>query len=522
MRNIHKYIFMFCITIFIVSCKKMITENPRGFINNKTLFNTQSGATAGLIGVYERISTYYYFGIGYAQFLSLGSGAFWTNHTASLPVARQQAQATDALVNNTWREAYSAINSVNGFIDGMIESPLAEQIKKPILGEGYFIRALLYFNNVRIWGAVPLRLHQATSSEIMMERTPVDKIYEQIINDLEQAKTLMPNPQDQTKGRPHKYAAFALLSKVYITMAGNEQTSPYWEKARNEAIAVYNSNAYSLVRPLKDLWDVNKENSQESIFEVQFNMAGGSSNGLTQTFMPSSILLPNQKTSPLGRIRLHKSTFDDHVNTYPGDPRINIWYLHTSYQSNSGATNRLYPDPLASASNGYPYILKYLDPAYIASVSNKNFVYMRYADLLLMLAEIENELNGPAGAYKYINEVLHRARDQNGNGNIDPGETLPSDWSGMAQAQFRERIMLERRIELIGEAHEFYDTRRRGEAYLKSYLEHHNQHPRFNVTNDWLFPTDDAAVKRLLLMPLPSDEINSNRLISPNDQNPGY
>jgi len=92
----------------------------------------------------------------------------------------------------------------------------------------------------------------------------------------------------------------------------------------------------------------------------------------------------------------------------------------------------------------------------------------------------------------------------------------------MDQATFRDRIMLERRIELVGEFHEFYDVRRRGEAYLLAYFQHHNSHPLFNATNDWLFPTDAASIKRAMLMPIPSDEMNYNHLITPADQNFGY
>jgi hypothetical protein len=114
---------------------------------------------------------------------------------------------------------------------------------------------------------------------------------------------------------------------------------------------------------------------------------------------------------------------------------------------------------------------------------------------------------------------MHRARDANGNGTIEATETSPADWSGMTQSTFRDRIMLERRIELVGEVHEFYDTRRRGEAYLLKYYQQHNSHPRFVEANDFLFPTDAASVKRNMLMPIPAEEMNTNRLIPPSEQN---
>jgi tetratricopeptide (TPR) repeat protein len=522
MKNIKTFMIGLCVVSIGFSCRKAITEDPKGFLNDKTLFDTEAGAKAGLMGVYERISTYYYFGNQLPQMLSAGSGAFWTSVTANQPLAKMSAQPTDALVVRPWTEMYSGVNAVNGLIDGMLASPLNAEVKNPILGEGYFLRAVYYFNAVRIWGAVPLRLHPANDQDIDMARTPVDKVYEQVISDLQQAKTLMPDPGAQVKGRPNKYAAYTLLGKVYMTLAGNDQASPYWQKAYDEEIAVYNSNAYKLVRPYKDLWDVNKENSVESIFEVQYTSSGGSANGLTQSWMPTSSQYILGAGSPLARIRLHKTTFDDHRNTYPGDPRINVSYIHTTFNSKSGTPQFVYPSPQATAANGYPYLLKFNDPSWVANGSNTNLIYLRYADVLLMLAEIENELHGPGGAYKYINEVMNRARDANGNGSIEATEIAPADWSGMSQAQFRDRIMLERRIELVGEFHEFYDTRRRGEAYLTAYFQHHNAHPLFNATNDFLFPTDPASVKKAMLMPIPADEMNFNRLITPADQNFGY
>jgi tetratricopeptide (TPR) repeat protein len=506
-----------------LSCSKAIEENPQGFLNDKTLFETEAGVQAVLTGCYERTASYYYFGLGYVQYVSLASGAFWTNNTATLPIAKMTAQATDAAANTTWREAYASINAVNGLIDGMSSSPVKESVKKQVLGEGHFLRAVLYFNNVRLWGAVPLRLHITTSEDLYMARTPADKIYEQVISDLQKAKDNLPAPGSVATGRPNKWAAYALLAKVYMTLAGNDQASPYWQKAYDEAIQVYNSNAYSLVRPFKDLYDVTKENSKESIFEIQFSMSGGPANGLTQTWMPSnSTYTPKQSTSPLARVRAHKATFDDFRNTYPGDPRVNATFIYNSLQTNAGVTIQVYPSTTAASTNGYPYVLKYADPNYISAVSNSNFIYFRYADVLLMLAEIENELQGPGGAYQYINLVLTRARDANGNGTIETTEVAPANWSGMSQDVFRQRIMLERRIELLSEGHEFFDTRRRGEAYLSAYLQSHNSHPKFNATNDFLFPTDAASVKRLLLMPIPSDELNSNRLITVADQNFGY
>ena len=85
-----KYFLAAVIIFLLPSCSDLIEEDPHGFINDQTLLNTEAGAQAALVGCYEGISTYYYFGVAYTQFLSLGSGALWTSHAASLPIAQDR------------------------------------------------------------------------------------------------------------------------------------------------------------------------------------------------------------------------------------------------------------------------------------------------------------------------------------------------------------------------------------------------------------------------------------------------
>src|SRR3954447_4904829 len=135
MKNIKVVLPGLIMMMAALSCKKAITEEPHGFLNDKTLFNTAAGANAAMIGAYERISTYYYFGNQLPQMLSFASGAFWPSVLTNQPLARMAAQPNDALIVRPWNEAYTAINSVNGLIDGMLESPLTGNTKTEILGE---------------------------------------------------------------------------------------------------------------------------------------------------------------------------------------------------------------------------------------------------------------------------------------------------------------------------------------------------------------------------------------------------
>jgi len=133
-----------------------------------------------------------------------------------------------------------------------------------------------------------------------------------------------------------------------------------------------------------------------------------------------------------------------------------------------------------------------------------------------MLAEIENELNGPDNAYQYVNEVLARARVAGG-----AASDQPADWSGMTQDQFRERIMFEYNFELLNELHEYFNNRRRGYEWFKKYvIEAHNNHPGYDFSKprDVLYPDNP----RIMVMPIPEDELNSNPNMSASDQNAGY
>jgi hypothetical protein len=205
--------------------------------------------------------------------------------------------------------------------------------------------------------------------------------------------------------------------------------------------------------------------------------------------------------------------YDQHVSQYPGDPRIDATFIYNSYTKVNGTTQNLYPIQI-NGNNGYTAIKKYLDPDFNGSTTSRNMLKLRYADALLMLAEITNELNGPTTeAYAYVNEVLARAR------NTESGPVAePADFSGLSQDEFRRRIMRERQYELLGENHEWFDTRRRGyEYFLEEVIETHNSFPNLG-NNDYIYP---ISVKNMLL-PIPSTELSNNTEISQADQNPGY
>lgn len=519
MKSIH-FLCLLLLAHCMTSCKKeFLEEKPFSFISSDALYSTDAGLEAAVNGCYGIMADYGGFGAGYLTWMTVGSGGYYTTQGPNSDMNTLTHGPSNLwLVNNSpWDAFFSAVKVANDIIAKAPLGKASDQAKTKAIGEAHFMRAMLYFNLVRMFGGVPLRTLPPTQDDVHLPRSTSQEVYALVIADLEKAKTMM--TATPVVGRPSKWAAVALLGKVYLTMAGNATStqSTFWAKAKTELMEVVNSGAYSLHPTFGGLFSAAAENTRESIVEIQYTISGGPNGQFCNFFSPNgSTLTPLATNGPFGRNRVNKDIFDRHRAQYPGDPRIDVSYVYGSFSRNAGGSTNVYPT-VNNASQGWPYIKKYVDPAYVATFSNRNFIYLRYADVLLMLAEVENEINGPAGAYVYVNQVLSRARSS-----VTPASVIPVDWSGMNQDQFRDRILRERRYELIGECHLWHDVRRRGVDYLKAFFTEHNTHATFNRTADKTYPIDDLSVNKLLLLPIPEKEINANNQIGPEDQNPGY
>ncbi len=526
-----KIIYAIVFLLTCSSCEKLIEEKVYTSLDSETLYENVSGCEAALSGVYSPFTGFNYYGNVFSE-LTLNLSGIYTAQTTQVD-NRFAINSSTAFIGQHWAAIWQVVARANDVIYFVDKSSINQDVKNRIMGEAYYIRAKNYFDLVRLWGGVPLRLEPSTLATIHKKRASADEVYEQILSDLETAKKLLPEPIKAPLGRPHRLAAFALAQKVYLTRAGNDPASPFWQKSLDEGLAVFNSKAYTLVRPFSALWEIKNKNSKEGIFEIQGSVVNtGDGASLTRFFLPgtgnpSTNLTP--KADTWGRAKVNKEVYDGHSKQYPSDPRIDITYLDSTYKNRvSGANVNIYPIQ-KTGTNSFTYIKKYVDPDYLGTSSNSNIIYMRYAEVLLMLAEAENELRGPAGAYVYINELLGRARDANGNGKDDPTELSPANWTGMTKEVFRDRITSEYRYELLGELDEYFQVRRRGKDYFKALLIAHNTYPAVlaNPTTgtarlDFIAPTDDATMNRIMLLPIPITEMSTNNLIRESDQNPGY
>lgn len=491
-----------------------ISEDPK-FPSTETLFETEEGANTVLLGCYNSLASFNYYGADFKHLTEMSSGLFTTGKDANLKnIVALQVTPSMNYVENLWRAVYQSNGRASDVIVNMENSNLLDTLgHHPYLGQAYFIRALNYFNLVRIYGGVPLMTDVVTQDNMNLPRSSVEEVYTQIIADLNQAKVMMSDNAEN--GLPSKYAANMLLAKVYMQMAGNKTASEteYWQKAYDEAIQVHGE--FNLLEDYADLWmETTSNNNDESIFEIQGNEEN--TLRLYQLYTPSN---GNLGQSVWGRIKPNIECYTQHEAKYSGDPRIANTFLTEWTKYAGGKVKEVvttYPTFTArqNKDKSYPFLYKYYikDHTRLNYNTIMNFVVLRYADLLLMLSEIENELNGPDAAYQYVNEVLARAR---GNG------TVPADWSGLTQSSFRHDIMFEYRFELLGEGHEWFNDRRRGYDYFKTnVIDLHNSHPDYDFTKSRDVELPDNS--RNMLMPIPLSEITANPNVSVDDQNPGY
>jgi len=375
-------------------------------------------------------------------------------------------QPNNTLIASTWKDNYIGIQQANiilGRIDGIQDMPQAT--KNYRIGELKFLRALMYFNLVRVFGDVPLVTKETTNVNdyFGQGRTPASEIYTFIEKELKEAIPLLPPSQAQ-KGRVTKGAALGILGKVLITENKHQEALSYLSQVEGLG--------YSLLPDVTKIFDVTNKNNSEIIFDVQF--ASGV-NGNTEGSPAFQLFSPS---GTVAGAKGHNLPTKEVYNLYTTDDKRKTAYI--------GLTG-----------NGIPFTKKLVKPdsKYPINDGSSNIVVLRFADVYLMMAESYAKANDFANANLYLNKIKTRAGIANVN--------LTSQQALIAE------IDKERRLELVGEGHRWFDLVRTGKA-----VQVMTQH--FAVTPGYSTATID---QHNLLMPVPQGQINTDPAIK---QNPGY
>jgi tetratricopeptide (TPR) repeat protein len=358
-------------------------------------------------------------------------------------------RTTNPYIAAFWNMSYKGINRINtvlGRIDNVeINKTLGERYKL----EARFLRALLYFNLVRVYGDVPLVLKEISISEsYTFAREPKDAVYRQIIEDLKEAESLPVSYTGTDAGRATSGAAKALLGEVYLTLNN-------YAEAETKLAEVLNSNIYALLENTPgslnidgyaEVFNPDNHNSKEAVFEVQFKK-GGFDEGSN---FPNNYAPENSGTNviPVGATNGNNIPEIDIYNAYEeGD-------LRRDFSMSLGYSDARKEGEWIESR----YVKKFMDIPYQSNDNNNNLPVIRYADVLLMYAEALNRNGKTSQACNYLNQVRRR-----GFG-YQTTETSPVDINTSDANQFLLAIEHERRVELAFEGHRWFDLIRTNQA----------------------------------------------------------
>ncbi|WP_159478147.1 RagB/SusD family nutrient uptake outer membrane protein [Dyadobacter sp. 3J3] len=399
-----------------------------------------------------------------------------------------------------WDYFYQVINRSNTLIDKLEVADF--QGKDKILGEAKFLRALFYFNLVRIFGGVPLHIKATTDlSEINKPRSTEAEVYTQIVNDLKSSVELLSplNKADLTAGKATAISATSLLAKVYLQQRN-------WKQAAEEAKKVMDQNVFDLFADYENINNPDFQNGKEHIFSIQH---GGNANSTSQIYQTRMIYLfgPPAQTVKGVNVQFHslkdlvifqakKSFFTESPDTYRKWQSVRDkmpYYYKNGIKELVRDTVTMYA----------PFLTKFhrVDFATGFLKEGVNYPLIRYADILLTYAEATNETEGPtAPASEALNKVRRRARAV-GTASEQSVKVYP-DLTGLTKESFRDAILKERAQEFVGEGHYRWDLIR------------HNRLISNAKANGVA-----AATEKHNLFPIPTQQISRNNQIK---QNPGY
>lgn len=479
MKNKNIKIFSCCVAVFFsISCNDLLKEKPYGIYSNDNFFNTEADALSALLYAYDPINN-----IEYGARFLFNLTDLTTNQYKSYNKGLETSLYTWDVNPSTdeflyfFKYAYIGIlraNSVLENVSRMTNIPTLS--KQQILGEAYFLRAFHYFMLVRTYGKVPLHLKTVNSAnEAQAQYASIEEIYQTIINDLEQAISLMGIQKQQ--GRVDKVAAQSLLAKVYLTLASSKMTGApgyewvtnyeeMYQFAANYANEVVNNqDIYGLESELEKVYDIDYQSMcKEHIFITSMYREGKGEEGNFSQLPPMyGIGLPTVYISSSlrggNKVQLYMAS------GYPGWSyyRVDNNFYHsfdnndlrkklmvTTIYNQDGSILAEWSENNINSSNPtlnafyYPFCRKYTDPHSIGWRSSANLYLIRFAEVALTYAEAV----GPTEqGYYWVNQVRHRAN-------------LSDLTPGLSKIDFRKKIWDELTFELAFEGHGLFELRR--------------------------------------------------------------
>ncbi len=459
MKKIITYtVLSMALAAFIIAasgCKDdFVQVNPKYSINSENFFNSPDDYYMALIGAYDMLqSSYENVILGeIASDNTLCGGESPTDVIGWQQVDDMIHTPTNSNLKDIWDWMFAGVQRTNYFME--FKDKLDFDGKEEMIGEIRFLRAYYYFELVKWFGPVPLKVDKRfkLGDETSIPRSPVEDVYAQIEADLKFADSVLPDVQQET-GRATKGAARALLGKAYLYQEKFAEAAETLDK-------VILSGQYILVEDYHSIFEAEGENGPGSVFEVQYTDKEGAGFDCLQCSEGNVAVGFNGVRSYEGPVFTSGFSFNvpvqEAVDAYePGDRRKGVAILDIEAWADS--TDATY-------STGYEHTgyfnRKYLPRKRSPEAQNdlnltnpNNYRAIRYADVLLMAAEAYNRGQiSDAKAQEYLNQVRRRAFGDSNHDIMLSGNDLTN------------AIYHERRVEFLGEGLRFFDLVRTGRA----------------------------------------------------------
>lgn len=482
--------FTVILTITVAGCKKSFLNPPvQGQLPASQLYVSETGATQGINAIYSQLGAWAETAFPALAIESMGGDEVQKGSTPGDSPAIgyyhtfTQTGAESGFDDTFWAGEYTEISLCNQAIDSIPKIDMDATLKARYVAEAKFVRAYQYFRLARAYGDVPLRLHYPKSAaDYNIPRTPVAQIWAQVEQDLTDAASVLPqNYTGSDIGRATKGAAWALHAKVAMYEGKWSDVLTYTNDVINEGI-------YGLFPDFEKSFREQNENNQEEIFEIQ------NANNEQTTAAAYSQFSQVQGVAPTygWGFNVPTSTL---VNAFEaGDPRLNATILFAGGTSAEGDAIPALGNGAVDTMYNYKSYVPFSDPIINGNPgAGQDVRVLRYADVLLMNAEANNNLGNTAAALASLEKVRARARGTSTT--ILPAVTTTD------KTQLQLAIWHERQVELAMESDRFFDVVRQGRGAE-------------------LFGNRGFKAGKNELQPIPASEIVlSGGLLK---QNPGY
>jgi hypothetical protein len=404
--------------LVLLSCKKFITVQPVDSVSDQVTIVDAASAQTAVRGVYRSLAADNYYGSLFQTFGYLpGDNVQWTGSQSIIQqFISHNITADNGNLESVWAAIYATINGANhviGKVPAVVDPTLTPALRSQLTGEGYFIRALAYFDLARTWGGVPVTLKPTLSAtdKDTIQTSSVAQVYAQVLSDLNAADSLLPLPSTQNPVRANRETVWALKARFYLY----RQNWALAESYAGQVIA--DTKNYALLTPYNSFFQpASAVATKESVLELSYSATYTNShrsdwqppaNGGTRQWAPSDAFVTLVNDPLIGGNR----------SALVAKTSAGLWYGNLYYRSPA------------------------TDPAYI----------IRIAELYLIRAEARAQQNANLpGAVSDLNAIRNRA-------GLAPA-------TAVSQGDILLAIENERRIEFAFEPHRWFDLVRTGRA----------------------------------------------------------